>query len=1275
MSDLKKFGKKLFTVSVVSMTMVWSAGLSALVPAGVAAATCTALNAGDLFKVKGNAAVYLLNANMERMYFPNAEVYNTWYKDFAGIATIEPACTDAYPSGGGVNYRPGSRLVKTVVSPTVFAVGPNNMKHKISSPEVAKALYGDNWAKLVRDLPDVFDSNFKVGAELSTAKLHDGQIVKSGSEVWYVWNGMLKKVDGTLPSQVAADARTVSAEVLASVTKDTATVTPATLVANPAQKVAGSSGSTTSTPAMGTATVALAADTPAVSTLPSATAYNKVLKINVTAGSDKDVKVTSLTVTRTGFVADTNVSGVTVWDAQGNRHGDVMTSFNSDHKVVIGFANYPILVAKGKTETITVAYNLGSTTSGTVGASIASASDVGSDATVQGSFPVAGNIMSLVDGSSSLATFTVTTTAVGGNTASGDTGNVSIGEVKEIGKFKFTQANGKNDINVTGFTLYLDGTVKDKDFINYEVVAPDNTILAKTEFASNRYVTFKFDKAYTVPKNANRTLTVRALSNDGSGNYVRVQLQNDYDMMVADAASGHGLLPTSFASGYASDGYFKMKSGSLTLAKASASKSGNISAGASDVELASFDVTAVGEDMEIRKIGVQITSSGPAVALSGNLKLVTSDGETLLTFGADTATDALYTTAGSQRSLSQYWTVKSGQTKQLKVVGNISTNATSTSYTVGVGNFYAKRMSTLDFSDNLPSSSNLGVTGNSVTVQSTNLTLTKDTTMGNKNLAPGSSGAIIGQYVAQAGSAENVRLTNVNILFTTDGTEAGSPDVVKNLELWAGTSTAAMAKVGSTVNTAATSSNSFAFDLAIAANTSRIIQVRANLDSNGTSGHAVTTQVGSFNYIGVNTNNTTSDTTTDPTGQTMTLTAANVLITAASDTTTVSSIRTPGATAVQVAKWKVEAQNEAVTLNRITFQPVGTSAAAPNGDANQFGTLYLYDASDMTKVLAETNFTPGSSNAYARFTKDAMLTIPADQSKYLVLKAVITGSGAMSPATTSAWILPTTTASNIEIARSSGGMLTNDSIDVGQTSNNTSDSNATSTFYLFHNSAPVITAGSVGTSLSLSSQAPIFKFTVTNQGERQMRMSTTTINVSVTGLIGAGSSGAGTGTLHSFKLWEANAAGGLATELSTSSLLGNVPGCLAGSNLVTVSGMGAQDCANATTSSLNVLFGQLADTNSAFDNLTIDAGGSRTFIVTANTNSILSGNKTSGTVSVNVNLDGATGFSNGNATNEANWSDGVLLYFYTPVGGSENSTPYSGSDSYDVIGETVRLTL
>jgi hypothetical protein len=116
MNDVLKLGKKFFTVSVVVLTIMWSMGVAALMPALVMAVDCPALEAGDLFKVPGNTAVFLLNADMEAMYFPSSEVYHTWYTDFSGVQTISSLCSEAYPMPAkapyGVNYRAGSRLVK-----------------------------------------------------------------------------------------------------------------------------------------------------------------------------------------------------------------------------------------------------------------------------------------------------------------------------------------------------------------------------------------------------------------------------------------------------------------------------------------------------------------------------------------------------------------------------------------------------------------------------------------------------------------------------------------------------------------------------------------------------------------------------------------------------------------------------------------------------------------------------------------------------------------------------------------------------------------------------------------------------------------------------------------------------------------------------------------------------------------------------------------------------------------------------------------------------------
>ena len=241
MTNVIRLGKKTFTWSVVVLTIVWSMGVAALVPTVVNAATCPSLEAGDLFKVPGNSAVYLLNANMERLYFPHSSVYQTWYTDFSGVVEIPTTCVDAYPAPSsapfGVNYRPGSKLVKVQISPSVYVVESGNKKSKVGSEAVAAALYGSDWAKKVVDIADVFWPNYtSTSAELTEAVPHNGMLVKvTGGTTYLVKDGKRVAVEGT----PRGDVQTVSQAVLDTVSLDTGSVTSASLYADPTQGAGG----------------------------------------------------------------------------------------------------------------------------------------------------------------------------------------------------------------------------------------------------------------------------------------------------------------------------------------------------------------------------------------------------------------------------------------------------------------------------------------------------------------------------------------------------------------------------------------------------------------------------------------------------------------------------------------------------------------------------------------------------------------------------------------------------------------------------------------------------------------------------------------------------------------------------------------------------------------------------------------------------------------------------------------------------------------------------
>lgn len=206
-------------------------------PVVYAADECPTLMPGDLFKVPANSAVYVVTPDLKRKYFPNSEVFSTWYENFSAVKTIPAVCVDNYANGGGVNYRPGSRLIKSSVSPVVYAVGMGNTKHEIANEAIARSLYGNDWAKLVRVVPDVFMSNYAVGYAFIEAKLHDGQLVnqKQSDAMYYAEAGRLFLVSDYLPGNIRQDVRTVSEAVFASLPIIAAKETSAGIVANPGQ--------------------------------------------------------------------------------------------------------------------------------------------------------------------------------------------------------------------------------------------------------------------------------------------------------------------------------------------------------------------------------------------------------------------------------------------------------------------------------------------------------------------------------------------------------------------------------------------------------------------------------------------------------------------------------------------------------------------------------------------------------------------------------------------------------------------------------------------------------------------------------------------------------------------------------------------------------------------------------------------------------------------------------------------------------------------------------
>lgn len=127
------------------------------------AVTVQAASSGDLIKCSDFSSVYLLQDDGKRWVFPNEKTYFTWYSDFDSV--VEVTCEELadYAIGGNITYKAGMRLLKLISVPTVYTVEDGGVLRAIQSEEQAVALFGDDWASEIDDLPDTFWGSYELG--------------------------------------------------------------------------------------------------------------------------------------------------------------------------------------------------------------------------------------------------------------------------------------------------------------------------------------------------------------------------------------------------------------------------------------------------------------------------------------------------------------------------------------------------------------------------------------------------------------------------------------------------------------------------------------------------------------------------------------------------------------------------------------------------------------------------------------------------------------------------------------------------------------------------------------------------------------------------------------------------------------------------------------------------------------------------------------------------------------------------------------------------------
>jgi len=155
-----------------------------------------ALGSIELVKSADFDTIYYIDSQNVRHPFPNLTVYQSWYgNDFSQVINVSSDFLARYPLGKNITVRPAGNLVKVRTSPEVYAVEPGGVLRKIKDEQLAKDIYGKNWAKIVIDVPDVFFSNYVIGKPLDyNYPLPDGILFqdKNTGDYYYKNQGILQ---------------------------------------------------------------------------------------------------------------------------------------------------------------------------------------------------------------------------------------------------------------------------------------------------------------------------------------------------------------------------------------------------------------------------------------------------------------------------------------------------------------------------------------------------------------------------------------------------------------------------------------------------------------------------------------------------------------------------------------------------------------------------------------------------------------------------------------------------------------------------------------------------------------------------------------------------------------------------------------------------------------------------------------------------------------------------------------------------------------------------
>ncbi|MEK7516308.1 MAG: hypothetical protein AAB562_01800 [Patescibacteria group bacterium] len=950
MTNTLKLGRRAFTIGVVTATIAWSVGLgSLLAPLAAKAAT---LNAGDLIKAS-QPAVYYHGSNGKRYVFPNEKSYKTWYSDFSTVKTITDAELAAVAIGGNVTYRPGVKMVKITTDPKVYAVALGGVLRWVKTEALASGLYGSDWNQMVEDVPDAFFTNYTVGTDVAVAGDYDkAAALASAPDIGTDKSLAATAGGGALSLSLASD-NPASGSIVADSDNDT-------------------NGSSQR------------AD---------------MLKIRFTSNAGA-VKVTKLLVRRSGIMADSDVDALYLYEGAAR-----LTQNNSLATGIATFDNSAGLftVPAGGSKELTLKMDVDNNTSSgkTVTWSLAAA-DVSSDATsVSGSATGNQQTVASVTDLGYLEVANVTPTAAT---------TVDPQDGYELWRFKF-DANDQN-LLVKRATLTNVGSVDSDDLQNFSLWDGGTQLGSTLAMVDGTKLTFDLsamaDGGFKMISGQSKQLVLKGDIKGGTNRTYRWTVQNTTDVVTKDL--NYNVETVLAADGAAfsvqqAGGATTINTGTLTVQIASDAPISTVPDGTTNVLLAKWKVKAAGEDVQVDTLDIACGSSDTSNILK-NVKLTFGGAQVGTTMSSLTCNSS--TPSGTDFSFGNTFIAPAGVEKMLEFKADLtdatvaSTETLSAQLTVGSSNAKGRV--------SLTAISTSAVSGNTLTVASGGLTVTKNLSLANLSASTplgvgGTNNVRIGSMVITGGAEQS----DVTSIVLKDDVDTSSDtvtlaDYFVNMKLMKG-STQLGTTVGSLTDTDSTTyTYSVSPALRISVGETVVVDVYAdikstlgaavsNLNTDDTNGEVIADSVSAS---GLTSSTDTGYTTDVPLQDLFIATNGSLRVTQDADTPTDQQM-VLGSTGLTMAKFKFaeESNAEDVLVTKIVVADNMTSnSAVPFNATGTVKNIKLYDGTTLLGSIASLDQSKNSVIGLAVFDLAGLtgggVTIPKSSSKTLTVKADMT---------------------------------------------------------------------------------------------------------------------------------------------------------------------------------------------------------------------------------------------------------------------------------------------